>query len=68
MNFQPCASAVYQELGVPLPEIRLRRGKQLRDRSYQVAVRGSGRARDAESRRRPRPGRLTQPRRHGHSP
>jgi type III secretion protein V len=37
-EFPAVRYAVYQDLGVPLPEIRLRRGKQLRDRSYQVLL------------------------------
>ncbi|OZI62079.1 type III secretion system export apparatus subunit SctV [Bordetella genomosp. 11] len=37
-EFPAVRYAVYQELGVPLPEIRLRRGKQLGDRSYQVLL------------------------------
>jgi type III secretion protein V len=37
-EFPAVRYAVYQDLGVPLPEIRLRRSKQLRDRSYQVLL------------------------------
>ncbi|CAM3768545.1 type III secretion system export apparatus subunit SctV [Bordetella sputigena] len=37
-EFPAVRYAIYQELGVPLPEIRLRRGKQLRDRSYQILL------------------------------
>jgi type III secretion protein V len=37
-EFPAVRYAIYQDLGVPLPEIRLRRSKQLRDRSYQVLL------------------------------
>ncbi|AOB32420.1 Low calcium response locus protein D [Bordetella sp. H567] len=37
-EFPAVRYAVYQELGVPLPEILLRRGKQLRDHAYQVLL------------------------------
>ncbi|WP_427183916.1 type III secretion system export apparatus subunit SctV [Bordetella bronchialis] len=37
-EFPAVRYALYQELGVPLPDIKLRRGKQLRDRSYQILL------------------------------
>ncbi|ARP83251.1 EscV/YscV/HrcV family type III secretion system export apparatus protein [Bordetella genomosp. 8] len=37
-EFPAVRHAVYQELGVPLPDIRLRRGKHLRDHTYQILL------------------------------
>ncbi|OZI20032.1 EscV/YscV/HrcV family type III secretion system export apparatus protein [Bordetella genomosp. 9] len=38
VEFPAVRHAVYQELGVPLPDIRLRRARQLRDRAYQILL------------------------------
>jgi type III secretion protein V len=37
-EFPSVRYAVYQELGVPFPEIRLRRNKELRERAYQILL------------------------------